>query len=78
MAGAGSSWPWLKPQGPCHAGVPAPNRNFFCDPASSLCFNVSTAFLSFDQASAACEAMTGLLVQHTTAAKQLMVEQVRG
>ncbi len=32
---------------------------------------------SFDAASAACAAMTGGLVTYTSAAKQLMVEQVR-
>lgn len=43
-----------------------------------MCFNMTSNLRSFDAAKAACEAMTGQLVMYTTAAKQLMVEQVRG
>jgi hypothetical protein len=59
-------------------GAPAATRNIFCEPVSGLCFNLTTTVRSFDDASAACAAMTGRLVTHTTAAKQLMVEQVGG
>jgi hypothetical protein len=49
-----------------------------CDTGSTpeLCFNMSTTFMSFGNAQAACRAMTGELVQYTSAGKQLMVEQV--
>jgi hypothetical protein len=60
------------------AGAPAPTRNIFCEPNEGLCFNLTATVKSFDDASAACTAMTGRLVTYTTAAKQLMVEQVRG
>jgi hypothetical protein len=60
------------------AGAPAPTRNIFCEPNEGLCFNLTATVKSFDDASAACTAMTGRLVTYTTAAKQLMVEQVGG
>jgi hypothetical protein len=50
----------------------------FCDPSTDMCFNMSTAFKSYTAAEAECEAMAGRLVMHTSAAKQMMVEQVRG
>ncbi len=59
------------------AGAPAPTRNIFCDPVADTCFNLTVSVKSFDAASAACAAMTGRLVTYTSAAKQLMVEQVR-
>jgi hypothetical protein len=58
------------------AGAPAPTRNIFCDPTADMCFNLTVSVKSFDVASAACAAMTGRLVTYTSAAKQLMVEQV--
>jgi hypothetical protein len=58
------------------AGAPAATRNIFCDPSTDTCFNLTTTVRSFDDATSACAAMTGQLVTYTSAAKQLMVEQV--
>ena len=64
------------------AGKPAATRNLFCAPGASggvdTCFNLNTSSRSYDAAKAACEAMTGNLVYYSSAAKQLMVEMVRG
>jgi hypothetical protein len=59
-----------------HAGAPPNGRNLFCDPSTNMCFNMSTTFKTYTAAEADCQAMTGQLVMYTSAAKQLMVEQV--
>jgi hypothetical protein len=62
---------------PMRAGPPAASKTMFCDPATALCFNLTTSLRSFAAASAACSAMSGQLVQYRNADKQLLVEMVR-
>jgi hypothetical protein len=52
-------------------------RNLLCDAGTNLCFNMSNTFKSYSSAQAECRAMTGELVQHTSAAKQLLVGRCR-
>ncbi len=59
------------------SGAPAANSTFFCEYGGDWCYSHSFRRAGFQAAADDCAVQGGSLVQYSSAAQQMLVEQVR-